>query len=85
MILSTAVISCSWKLFDSKLILRVNVTENILLIFKTDFNSHELSIVYFSVHMSDMSYFASGAFHNVYCRTLYKHGLLFKNQAGNTA
>ena len=41
--------------------------------------------LYFSLEMSDMSYFAFGAFHNVYCGTLHKHGLLFKNQAGNTA
>jgi len=72
-------------LFDSKLILSINVTEDIGLIFKTDYNSHELSIVYFSVDMSDMSYFAFGTFHSVYCGTLYKRGLLFKNQAGNNA
>jgi len=44
--------------FDSKLILRINFTEDILLIFKADLNSHKLPLVYFAVDMSDMSYFA---------------------------
>jgi hypothetical protein len=47
MIETTTVISCNWKLFDSKLILRINVTEDMLLIFKADFNSHELSLYIF--------------------------------------
>ena len=54
---SATVMFCKWRLFDSRLILRINVTEDILLIFKADFNSHELSLVNFSVDMSDMSYF----------------------------